>query len=129
MPLNWYGLTPQLQTRDDGPVTLEEALRRAQDCISRLQPHYASGEEALVATTFGLSHANEYFVEFCVHAPDEISLHFEIPNTPWYRALFRGRRANWRTLHSSSEVSEAIRQFFTLPPAELDTALRRAGAA
>ena len=125
----WFGYTPDLRLREDGPVPLEDALRRASQVVAETRPYYQRGEDALVATTFGLSFAENHFVEFSVHQPDEIAMRFEVPGVPWYRRLFRGRDWNLRTLRSPAEMSQAIEQFFTLAPAQLDVAFRSGGAA
>ena len=125
----WFGFTRDLHLREDGAVTLDDALARARRVLAQVQPHYEWGEDALAATTFGLSVGTNYWVEFRVHQPNEISMHFEVPGIPWYRRLLRGRRANWRTLRSFDEMAQAIRHFFTLAPDQLDVTFRQAGAA
>jgi hypothetical protein len=128
MEPTWYGFTPDLGPREDGPVTLKDALARAGRVIANLQPHYERAEDALAATFFGLSLAKGYFLEFSVNRRDSILMHFELPGAPWYRRLFRNT-ANWRTLNSTHQVSQAIEHFFTLAPSELRTILEEMGAA
>ncbi len=125
----WFGFTRDLHLEEDGAVALDDALARAHRVLAQVQPHYERGEDALAATTFGLSFARNHWVEFSVHQQSEITMHFEVPGIPWYQRLFRGRRANWRTLHSPDEMSRAITQFFTLTPAQLNVAFRQTRAA
>jgi hypothetical protein len=128
----WSGLTLDLRVRKGGPVDLDEALARARRVVLDVQPHYGSGEEAMAATNFALSFADDYFFEFDVHSRAHISLHYELPGIPWHArwlrdwaGFFRGRFWNYRTLTSEGEMCRMIELFFTLPPAELDTILER----
>src|SRR5262245_51889079 len=115
----WSGLTLDLRVREDGPIEINEALRRAHRIIANVEPYYKSGEEAMAANNFALSFAKDYFFTFDVHSPTNISLYYELPGIPWYKRYLRhytrGHKWNWRNLNSETHVCRMIELFFTLP--------------
>jgi len=125
----WSGLTLDLRVREDGPIEINEALRRAHRIIANVEPYYKSGEEAMAANNFVLSFAKDYFFTFDVHSPTNISLYYELPGLPWYKRFVRdctrGRNWNGRDLESESRVYRMIELFFTLPRIELDAVLEQ----
>ena len=90
--ISWYSIDENLKTKENGVVSLQEAITIVNRYFSNLKPVYETGEKALAETMFGFCRASHTFIEICIHSSSEIAFKFEMPNadTPWYLKLFKG---------------------------------------
>ncbi len=110
-----YEFQPDLSIRERGQASLDDALdelmRRAQAAAKT----YATGEEAMVATSFGVCRDERDFLEISCNSVVEVHFHTDrlLPAQGWRR---------WFTRHSCLDVTCGLNQarqilsnYFCLP--------------
>jgi hypothetical protein len=120
---DWYTLDKDLTVQDRGTVSLGRALEIFDGVLSRLQPAYASGEEALAETMFGFSRGSGNFVELCVHTTDHVNCQIELPGPSRLGGSLFARRFEWNRDVRPDEARRLLSDFFDLSPEDLRRAL------
>ena len=113
---DWYTFDTD-QIRERGTVSLERAFEIFDGVLSRLQPAYASGEEALAETMFGFSRGSGNFVELCVHTTEHVSCRIELSVFP--RVFVLAGRFEWALDLQPDDVRKLLADFFKLSPENL----------
>src|SRR5437763_14392301 len=82
----WYSIDTDLKTNNQRAVDLDEALAIVRQYFAGIRPFYDTAEEALAATMFGFSRAEDEFIEICVDKTDQASVRIELPGQPcpWF---------------------------------------------
>ncbi len=116
--ISWYSIDENLKTKENGVVSLPEAISIVNRYFSNLKPAYETGEEALADTMFGFCRTSDTFIEICIHSPSEIAFKFEMSNaeTPWYLKLFKGIEQFEETLKSREALIARVEKFFSSLP-------------
>lgn len=117
-----YGLSPELQTIEHGPVGLVAAIDVARAVYGRQRASYESGEQALADTMFGFSRGEHDFIELCVNGPDDISVTVELPVRAKWGIFGKGFRDE-RTVRSLAEVEGWLDRYFKLSHEDIRAAL------
>ncbi len=116
--ISWYSIDENLETQENGVVSLQQAVSIINRYFSELKPRYETGEEALAETMFGFYRTKDTFIEICIHSLSEISFKYEMRNadTAWYLKLWKGIQQYEETLKSREILIAKVENFFTNLP-------------
>lgn len=127
-PVTWYSLDRDQKVHDHHPVDLEAALLLLGRHVS--DAGFSSSEtfeEYVSASTFGLSRDEHNFLELSIITPSQVFVQVQLttPGVPPLLRLWFGLFEREDLLSPASAAAERIRQFYTLPPDELRSELKR----
>ncbi len=98
-----YEFQPDLSLRERGQTSLEDALDELMRRAQAAAKSYATGEEAMVATSFGVCRDERDFLEISCNSITEVHFHTDrlVPGQGWKR---------WFTRHSCLDVTCDLNQ-------------------
>lgn len=121
--LAWYSMDQNMNTIDQPPVALPEALEIAKKYFNNRDRKYAQAEQAMAETFFGLARDRDTFIEICFNPGEDSSYKFEMPTSSagqhWYKKIFMSGFLHESTLKSWEDVEAKIREFYAEEPQEI----------
>jgi hypothetical protein len=119
--IKWYSMNLDQKVEEHEPIDLKQAIKIADQYLTRGNEKFKDDREAIAATMFGFSKSKSNFIEICVNGPKQISFKFEFsnPEASWFQKL---RNATFRyedELHSHDKMIKKITDFFSFSSEQL----------
>ena len=109
-----YRFDKNLHIVEQGECGCDTALKTFEQCYENSLSSYRSGEEATVATSFGLSKSKEDFIEISCNGKDAVSIHSDRLCYPSLLKKTFGLKHHFSIEGDKDKGMEVIRDYFSL---------------
>jgi hypothetical protein len=97
-----------------GQCDVHAAIALFEQCYQNGMRHYDSGEEAVAATSFGLSRSEADFIEISCNGQESVAVHADRLHFPSALSKAFTSKRHFRIVGSRAVGLEAIRDYFAL---------------
>jgi hypothetical protein len=114
MTMDLYHFDRDLHIVEQGPCDCDVALETFERCYVNGCASYDSGEDALVATRFGLSRSRKDFIELSCHGEDSVIVHSDRLYYPSWLSRYFGVKHHFSIKGDKARGTEIIRDYFSM---------------
>jgi hypothetical protein len=120
-----YRFDANLHIVEKGVITLQDALVLLHECQDAARSSYESGEEAMAATSFGLTRTESDFLEVSCNGPDQVGFHTDfihaavVQTSFWKRLFNRQNSIDWECDDTLAE--RVVADYFQLARLDFET--------
>lgn len=112
--MDLYRFDRKLQVVEQGQCDCDGALKTFDECYSHGCASYVSGEDAVAATSFGLSRSRTDFIEISCHGQDSVTVHTDRLCYPNWLSKHIGLKRHFHITADKAKGAEIIRDYFSM---------------
>jgi len=112
--MDLYRFGRDLHVVEQGQCDCDAALETFERCYLNGRASYDSGEDAVVATSFGLSRSRQDFIELSCHGEDSVTVHSDRLYYPSWLSRYFGLKHHFYIKGDKARGTEIIRDYFSM---------------
>ena len=112
--MDLYRFDRDLHVVEQGQCDCDAALETFERCYLNGRASYDSGEDAVVATSFGLSRSRQDFIELSCHGEDSVTVHSDRLYYPSWLSRYFGLKHHFYIKGDKARGTEIIRDYFSM---------------
>jgi len=113
MTMDLYRFDRNLHVAEQGQCDCDAALATFERCYENGFRSYGSGEDAMVATSFGLSRSGADFIEISCHGQESVTVHSDRLCYPSWLSRTFSLRNHFFIKGGKAKGMEIIRDYFS----------------
>jgi hypothetical protein len=114
MTMDLYRFDRDLHVVEQGQCDCDAALETFERCYVNGCASYDSGEDAVVATSFGLWRSRKDFIELSCHGEDSVTVHSDRLYYPSWLSRYFGSKHHFSIKGDKARGTEIIRHYFNM---------------
>lgn len=112
--MNLYHFDRDFHIVEQGQCDSDGALETFEQCQLNGCASYHSGEDAIVATSFGLSRSRVDFIEISCHGQDFVTIHSDRLSYPSSLSRYFALKQHFNIKVDKTKAREVIRDYFNM---------------
>ncbi len=112
--MDLYRFDRDLHVLEQGPCDRDAALEIFEQCYGKGCASYNSGEDAVAATSFGLSKSETDFIEISCHGPDSVTVHSDRICYPSRPSRYFALKQHFNIKVDKTGAREVITDYFNM---------------
>ncbi len=112
--MDLYRFDLDLHVVEQGQCDYDAALATFEQCYLNSFTSYDSGEDAIVATSFGLSKSKRDFIEFSFHGLDSVTVHSDRLSYPTRLGKYLSLKQHFYIKGDKARGAEIMRDYFNM---------------
>jgi len=114
MTMDLYRFDLNLHVVEQGQCDCEAALATFEQCYLNGFTSYDPGEEAMAATSFGLSRSRTDFIELSCHGQESVTVHSDRLCYPFRLGKYLSLKHHFYIKGDKAKGAEIIRDYFSM---------------